>query len=158
MLLASRRRFFPYILSRFPMSQTIFRSKKHRFSIFWWIRCLFLVNQDFLFFFKSLQGLLLIPTHCSNKRKKNLLISNKRYLIFYKALCSQFINLPKTPIGSVCQSSSSELPHEQYHLTYIHQLKMEIPDYAFSYFLWPKPDLHSHNSIYTNVRKYHRHL
>ena len=29
----------------------------------------------------------------------------------------------------------SELPHKQYHLAYIHQLKTESPDYAFSYFL-----------------------
>lgn len=41
----------------------------------------------------------------------------------------------KTPIESVCQSSFSELPHEQYHLAYIHQLEKEMQDYVFSYFL-----------------------
>lgn len=41
----------------------------------------------------------------------------------------------KIPIESVCQSSFSELPHEQYRLAYFRQLKTGSQDYAFSYFL-----------------------
>ena len=85
--------------------------------------------------------------------ENQLLCSN---YLFSITVIMQFYS--KTPIESVCQSSFPALPHEQYHPAYVHQLEKEMQDYAFSYFLWPKQDLHSHNSIYTNVRKYHRHL
>ena len=70
-------------------------------------------------------------------------VSNIVVLLENQLLCSNYLIsitvimqfCPKTSIESVCQSSFSELPHEQYHLAYIHQLKTGRPDYAFSYFL-----------------------
>lgn len=70
-------------------------------------------------------------------------VSNIVVLLENQLLCSNYLFsitiimqfYSKISIESVCQSSFSELPHEQYHLAYIHQSKTESQDYAFSYFL-----------------------
>ena len=70
-------------------------------------------------------------------------VSNIVVLLENQLLCSNYLFsitvimqfYSKTPIESVCQSSFPALPHEQYHLAYIHQSKTESQDYAFSYFL-----------------------
>ena len=70
-------------------------------------------------------------------------VSNIVVLLENQLLCSNYLfsitiimqYYSKISIESVCQSSFSELPHEQYHLAYIHQSKTESQDYAFSYFL-----------------------
>lgn len=70
-------------------------------------------------------------------------VSNIVVLLENQLLCSNYLFsitiimqfYSKISIESVCQSSFSELPHESYHLAYIHQLKTGTQDYAFSYFL-----------------------
>ena len=82
----------------------------------------------------------------SQKKKHQPLkvsVSNIVVLLENQLLCSNYLFsitvimqfYSKTSIESVCQSSFPALPHEQYHLAYVHQLKMGSPDYAFSYFL-----------------------
>lgn len=81
------------------------------------------------------------------KKKKHqpliVSVSNIVVLLENQLLCSNYLFsitiimqfYSKISIESVCQSSFSELPHEQYHLAYVHQLKTGNQDYAFSYFL-----------------------
>lgn len=82
---------------------------------------------------------------CKKKKHQPLKVSVSNIVVLLKnqLLCSNYLIsitvimqfYSKTSIESVCQSSFSELPHKQYHLAYIRQLKTGRPDYAFSYFL-----------------------
>lgn len=65
--------------------------------------------------------------------------------------------ISKTSDITVRQSSFSALPHGYSLPAFSPLIKMEILDYAFSYFLSPVLDSYWHSNTCTDVRRYHRH-